>query len=90
MKITKSKALEMIKTSNKKKFEVEFLKKDGTMRHMVAKYGVSRGVTGSGMKYKPEDFGYVTVWDDEVNAYREVNMNTVQRLIMDNKEYEVK
>ncbi len=66
-------------------FAAVFIKKtDGTIRVMNCKFGVRKHVNGKGMKYKPLDYGLLTVWDPskvdpEKNdkGYRSLNLNTL-------------
>lgn len=70
-------------------FFVEFQKKDGTLRRMTARKGVSRGVTGKGMSYRPLGKGYMTVFDMDKGAFRLVNLNTVLRFSVNGEKYRV-
>ena len=45
---------------------------------MVFRTKVTKGVTGEGMKYNPADYGLRTVFDMQKNAFRHVNLNTLQ------------
>ena len=56
----------------------EFIAKDGSLRKMVFRTKVTKGVTGEGMKYNPADYGLRTVFDMQKNAFRHVNLNTLQ------------
>ena len=58
----------------------EFITKDGSLRKMVFRTKVTKGVTGEGMKYNPADYGLRTVFDMQKNAFRHVNLNTLQWL----------
>lgn len=68
-------------------FFVEFKKKDGTIRRMTARKGVSKGVTGKGMNYRPLGKGYVTVFDMDKGEFRLVNLNTVQKFSVNGEKY---
>jgi len=69
-------------TSDGSFFHVRFQKKDGTMRDMNARRGVSSYVTGEGLAYDPASKGLVGVWDaqaegGEQHGYRMVNLSTI-------------
>jgi hypothetical protein len=68
-------------------FFVEFRKKDGTLRRMTARKGVTKGVTGKGMNYRPLGKGYVTVFDMDKGEFRMVNLNTVRRFSVNGEKY---
>ena len=55
----------------------EFIKKDGSLRKMVFRTKVTKGVTGEGMKYNPSDYGLRTVFDMQKGAFRHINLETV-------------
>lgn len=86
--------LRTLKTSNEYKqmlgdkfFSVEFIKKDGSLRKMVARLGVTKGVTGEGMKYDPISKGLLPVYDVQKQAYRMININTIQSLKVKGKKW---
>jgi hypothetical protein len=55
----------------------DFIKKDGSLRKMVFRTKVTKGVTGEGMKYNPSDYGLRTVYDMQKGAFRHINLETV-------------
>jgi len=61
-------------------FSVTFTKKDGTVRTMVARLNVKKGVKGTGMAYNPIEKGLLPVWDMQKNAFRMINLKTVTEL----------
>tara|TARA_R110002020_G_scaffold275012_3_gene490247 strand:+ start:1290 stop:1553 length:264 start_codon:yes stop_codon:yes gene_type:complete len=61
-------------------FSVEFIKKDGTVRTMVARLHVKKGVKGTGMAYNPIEKGLIPVWDMQKNGFRMINLKTVTKL----------
>ena len=61
-------------------FSVEFIKKDGTVRTMVARLHVKKGVKGTGMAYNPIEKGLIPVWDMQKNGFRMINLKTVTEL----------
>ena len=55
----------------------DFIKKDGSLRKMVFRTKVTKGVTGEGMRYKPSEYGLRTVYDMQKGAFRHINLETV-------------
>jgi len=55
-------------------FSLEFLKKDGTKRVMLARFNVTKGLTGKGAKYNGEDYNLMSVYDMNKSAYRSVQL----------------
>lgn len=54
----------LAETENGKIFTVEFIKRtDREHRIMTARRGVSKGVTGVGLKYDPKVYDCLCVWD---------------------------
>ena len=67
----------------------EFIKKDGSLRKMVFRTKVTKGVTGEGMKYNPSDYGLRTVYDMQKRAFRHINLETVTTITAKGKVYEI-
>lgn len=76
----KTETARLIAQTAGKFFFVEFIRKDGTRRAMVARVGVRRYVTGAGLKFDPAQRGLVVVWDTAARGYRMVNLNTLLSL----------
>lgn len=53
-------------------FSVEFIKKNGEYRRMIARTGVRQHLKGGELRYEPEDYELRTVWDAEKEDYRMV------------------
>ena len=62
-------------------FTATFVKRDGTIRRMNCRAGVTRHCNGgkSTMRDKPE---YYTVYDCKVRGYRNINLTTLRTLRM--------
>lgn len=54
-----------------------FVKKDGTIRVMNGRVGVSKGVKGVGHKFNPADKGLLQFYDIQSQGHRFVNINTL-------------
>ena len=61
-------------------FSVHFIKKNGDLRKMVARLGVSKGVTGKGLAFDPTAKGLLTVFDVQKQAFRMIRIATIQHL----------
>jgi hypothetical protein len=79
MKISKAKATEIIKNSRGKFITVVFDKKNGE----------ERTLTGEGLKYNPDDYGLVGIYDNINKGYRMVNLNTLKEVTAQKTTYEV-
>ena len=64
------------------KFVLEFIKKDGTLREMAGSFTPPREwkSAGPGMKYSPRRKGLLSVWDLHKEAWRMVNVTTLQKI----------
>jgi len=85
--IDKETAKELIFGTKGKFFTVKFIKLDGSERVMNARLGVKKYLKGGTLKYNPEEFNYITVYDMGAKGYRTVNANTIQNLKIGNNEY---
>ena len=72
--------LAKIQTAQNTIFSIEFIKKDGTVRNMVARLNVKKGVNGKGLSYDPIAKGLLPVWDMQKNAFRMIQLKTVTKL----------
>ena len=61
-------------------FTVKFKKKDGTIRKLNGKLGVTKHLKGGVKKYDASSLGYITVYDNVNKGYRTINLNTLQEL----------
>lgn len=80
---------ELIKKELENKiFSVKFVKKDGTLRKMVARLGVTKALKGGSKSYDDSDKNHLTVYDLKKKAYRTINLNTVKEIRFKGKSYE--
>jgi len=90
VQINKEMAIQMIKNNQGKIFGVTFVKRTtGDVRNMSARIGVSKGITGEGLKYDPESKQLLTVYDMHKNQYRMLNIETLSRLTMRGHTYSI-
>ncbi len=68
--------LSLINSTNGKIFACEFVKKDKTLRHMVCRTGVRKGVTGKGLAFDPLEKGLKPVYDMQKRGWRMINLET--------------
>lgn len=61
-------------------FSVTFEKKDGTLRKMLCRLGVTKYLRGGEMKYSPKERNMLVVFDIQKNDYRMINFNTITEL----------
>lgn len=73
--ITIDSALATIKSG--KFCNVTFAKRDGSIRNLNGRCGVTFAVTGKGMKYKPEDKNIIIIRDVQKKEYRAVRIESI-------------
>jgi hypothetical protein len=61
-------------------FTVTFIKKDGTLRKLNGKLGVTKHLKGGKKSYDDSKFNYITVYDLANKGYRTVNLNTIKTI----------
>tara|TARA_R110000824_G_C14949884_1_gene650802 strand:- start:315 stop:593 length:279 start_codon:yes stop_codon:yes gene_type:complete len=89
VKISKVQAKDLIKSSQGKFINVKFTKKNGEDRSLTGRTGVHKYTTGEGLKYNPDDYGLVTIYDNQKKKYRMVNLNTLRELTIQGTTHEV-
>lgn len=89
-----SKADALISQANGQFFGATFVKKDGSTRTGQFRTGVAKHVFGEGRKYDPSDYGLRGVWESGnkegatgPDAYRNINLETLQLLKIGGQEY---
>lgn len=89
VRISRLQATDLIKASGGKIFTARNIKKDGTSRALNGRVNVSKGVKGVGMKYNPEDYSLITIFDMQKQEFRTLNTETLYELTMNHESYEV-
>ena len=79
---------EIIKKGNKI-FAASFRKKDNTLRKMNARLGVRKGTSGGQNKVEANDRSYLTVYDMNNDAFRTINLDTLEEIRICGTSYEV-
>ena len=88
--IDKDTAKKYIYATNGKIFSAVFTKKDGEKRTMVCRQGVAKYVKGVGLKFKPEERSLIGVFDMHKKAYRFINLETLEKIKVKGREFEIK
>ena len=78
-----------IRETGGKIFSVNVIKKDGSIRRMVARLRVSKPTTGKGLSFSPIQKRLMTVFDMQNREYRMVNLQTMFSLKIDGKQYSI-
>ena len=89
MQISKVTAKDMIQNSKGKIFTTTYIKKDKSKRVMNCRLHVQKGVTGEGLRYNPNDYNLIPVYDMQSRGFRMVNLDTLISLSIANEIYEV-
>ena len=90
MKINSQEAYSLIKNQNNSIFGVQFQKKDGSIRDMVARLNVKSHLKGGSLAYDPKTMGYIVAFDMQKKQYRTINTNTLISLKANGNTYLVK
>ena len=87
--ITRSKLLALINSTRGRFFSVIFVKKDGSMRRLTGRIGVRSHLRTDHRKSTTENYSlpYVCVWDTQKKAYRNVNLDTVTDIRLNNQNF---
>ena len=88
MQVSRYKVDEVIKSTHGKIFSCEFIKKDGSLRKMVARLGVVKNLKG-GVNGASNKNSLVTVFDMVAGGYRMINLSTLTTLRAGGVAYEI-
>lgn len=89
MHISQAEAVNLIRTSHGRMFGVEFVKKDGSDRRMLARLGVRKGTKGDGPSTTAHIPRYITVWSRHDKDFRNINVTSIRSLSMRGTRYTV-
>jgi len=90
MKISRKQATDLIKGSKGRVFGVQFIKRStGEVRKMSARTGVSKYVTGEGLKFSPSKKNLIAVFDMNKQGYRMINLEGLTSLRLNGSTMEV-
>ena len=88
MQVSRLKVESLLNATHGKIFSCEFIKKDGSLRKMVARIGVKKNLKG-GKNGVSEKNSLITVYDMIAGGYRMINLATVQAVRVNRIAYEV-
>ena len=86
--VSRYKTVELLHQTHGKIFSCEFIKKDGSVRKMIARLGVQKNLKG-GKNGVSEKNSLITVYDMIAGGYRMINLATLQALKISGTQYEV-
>lgn len=89
MTITKNIAKHLIYKTSGKIFNAIFVKKNGELREMTCRLGVTKHLKGGERAYNPSDYDLVCVFDMQAEGYRSINLNTLQTLTIGGNQYSI-
>ena len=84
-----SKLESLIHRNKNKIFSCMFIKKDGFLRKMTCRLGVTKGVKGTGKPIHNKSNSYLTVFDIQKDQFRVINLQTMLLIKIGGKEYYV-
>lgn len=90
--INRDKAKQLIEGTKGQIFSGLFIKKDGTHRLINARLGVTKHLKDNAKKqpYNPIKYDLIPVFDMTNKGYRMINLNTLQKLIINKIIYKIK
>ena len=90
--INKDKAKQLIQGTKGQIFSGLFIKKDGTHRLINARLGVKKHLNPNARPrpYDPSKHDLINVYDMSNKGYRMINLNTLQKLIINKTIYKIK
>ena len=86
--ITRDEVREIVSNTNGQFFNVDFKKRTtGELRNMTARVGVSKYITGEGLKYNAKEKDLLPVYDMIAKGYRMVSIDGITRLRANGETY---
>lgn len=87
--VSRDKILSFIENSKGKFICVWFIKKDGTKRRLIGRFGVKAGLKTESTPPTVDTNKYFVLYDTEVKGYRAVNKETIYEVSVGGKNYVV-
>lgn len=87
--INRMKVAELLKEQGGKFVTVTFAKKDGVLRKMNGRFGVMKGVKGTGKAGAHKANPYMVMWDAQAKSFRMINLATVSHVCACGSNYKV-
>ena len=88
MEVSRYKTVDLLHQTHGKIFSCEFIKKDGSLRKMIARLGVAKNLKGGSNGASAKN-SLITVYDMAKRAYRMINLETLTALKVAGVSYEV-
>jgi hypothetical protein len=88
-KISRTKAKNMLAKTNGEFFSVQFIKKDGSVRDMVCRTGVTKHLKGGELAFDPAEKGLMVVYEMNVDGYRMINLKALKKVTVGGITYKV-
>lgn len=88
-KIDTTNAVKLIRATQGKIFTVSFIKKDGTLRKMNCRLGVTKHLKGGELAFDPKEYDLIPVFDLQKNAYRMINLDSLVEITINGETFEV-
>ena len=88
--INKRDILPLLEKNKSNIFSVVFLKKDGSIRRMLCRFGVKKHLKGGKLAFDPRERKLLVVFDMQKEAYRMINLETISNITMKGVDYYVK
>ena len=86
--ISRDEVREIVSNTNGQFFNVEFKKRTtGEQRNMTARVGVSKYITGEGLKYNAKEKDLLPVYDMIAKGYRMVSIDGITQLRANGETY---
>lgn len=89
MKITRENAVKLIQQTNGQIFSATFTKKNGELRQMNCRLGVTKHLKGGELAYEPAEYDLIPVFDVQKKAYRSISINTLTNVTIEGVGYDV-
>ena len=88
--VTTQEIVRKILESNGHIFTVDFTKRlTGELRTMNARLGVKKHLSGGKLPYDPKENGVITCFDLQKNGYRNISIEGIRRIKINNEEFRV-
>lgn len=89
MKITRNAAIKLMKSTQGKIFSATFMKKDGTVRAMNCRLGVTKHLKGGSLAFNPAEYDLMTVFDVQKKAYRMIDLDTLKSVRVGGRKFTI-
>ena len=88
--ISAADAVGVINAQGGKFHTVIFIKKDGTLRTMNCRNGVTKHLKGGSLNYSRADKGLLGTWDTVAKGYRSINVKAIVAVHANGMDYVVR